>query len=201
MIFQPQKQENYKMPDVALISDLTWRSLEMQRKHFSGMQCYVAPDEIQQMLRKTTRKERIHVHVISLGVIADNQNDFIDFWNLLQKRKAFLLIEPENDCILTSFEGAKLDDVIKYWRMARKNGVAKIGGQISAAKREDESKIAIAKIKDRWPLPNKEWATSVLLKEADLSYNTAIKFLGKRPIAQYNYQAKMKRKAAKDAKR
>jgi hypothetical protein len=28
-----------------------------------------------------------------------------------------------------------------------------------------------------------------------LAYNTAIKFLGKRPIAQWNYIAKLKRKA------
>ena len=72
-----------------------------------------------------------------------------------------------------------------------------VGGKISAAKRKKISKTSCAKIADRWVLSNKDWPTHVLLKEADLSYNTAIKFLGKRPIAQWNYLAKMKRKARK----
>ena len=49
-------------------------------------------------------------------------------------------------------------------------------------------------------MPSKEWPTRVLLEEADISLNTAKAHLGKRPIAQYNYQAAQKRKERRNAK-
>jgi len=70
-----------------------------------------------------------------------------------------------------------------------------IAGQNSAKIAKLNSRRAAAKIADRWPLSSEEWPTRTLLKEADISLNTAKAHLGKRPIAQYNYQAKMKRKA------
>lgn len=84
-----------------------------------------------------------------------------------------------------------------------KCAAAQVGGKISAALRRKESLAGAEKIKDRWGLPSKIWPTKVLLKEANFSYNTAITIpgLGPRPIAQYNYQAKLKRKERRDAKR
>ena len=69
------------------------------------------------------------------------------------------------------------------------------GGYISAEKRKTVSKIAAKAIKERWRLPSNEWPTKVLLKEVDISLNTAKKLLGNRPLAQANYRAAMKRKA------
>lgn len=71
------------------------------------------------------------------------------------------------------------------------------GAIASASKKKLFSKRACRKIKDRWPLPNKIWPTYMLLKEAGISLNTVKATLGPRPIAQYNYQAKLKRKARK----
>ena len=41
--------------------------------------------------------------------------------------------------------------------------------------------------------------TNELLERANISLNTAKKHLGRRPIEQANYQAKLKRKAKRDA--
>jgi len=70
-----------------------------------------------------------------------------------------------------------------------------IGARKAAEIRLKDSKKAIDKIKDRWPLPSKEWPTKLLLAEADRSLNTVKSRLGSRIIAQANHRAKMKRKA------
>ncbi|HZD51127.1 MAG TPA: hypothetical protein VE178_20475, partial [Silvibacterium sp.] len=43
---------------------------------------------------------------------------------------------------------------LRAWKDARLNGVSKVGGRISAARREDESRKACAFTAERWPLPN-----------------------------------------------
>lgn len=181
------------MSDKALISELTWRSLEMQKAAFPDMPHFVAPDEISAMLRPTTRKTEDKIHVMSFGVITKNEKELRDFAKLCKEKRASIV----------SLEGrvwywhSSTLLLVEAWRIDRKRGAAKVGGKISAEKREAESSVAITKIKDRWGMSSKMWPTHILLKEADIVYNTAVKFLGKRPIAQYNYQAKMKRAANK----
>lgn len=192
MTRQPTKQENYKNMDKALISDLTWRTLDMQRSAFPNMHHYIAPDEIQHLLRVTTRKNYYRIHVVSLAVISDNEKDFREFISLAKERKCTIVSLEENEEFNVNGNCEKL---ILRWKEARRLGASKAGGSISAANREKDSKAKCSIIKDRWPLSNKEWRTPELLQEVDISYNTAIKYLGKRPIVQYNYQAKMKRKA------
>lgn len=167
----------------------------MQLAAFSGMQIYRAPEDIGQMLRPTTRKEIDRIHVMSLGVIAEKEKDFRSFLALMSKRKA-VLVETDSASEIHVCPG-NYTKLVKDWKEARKNGVAKIGGRISADNRKKESAEAAAKIKDRWPMPSKIWPTRVLLKEAGKSLNTIKSILGPRPIAQYNYQAKLKRKAKK----
>lgn len=75
-----------------------------------------------------------------------------------------------------------------------KSRANQINGQKSADLQKARSKKCADKIADRWPMPSKEWRTEDLLNEAGISLNTAKAHLGKRPIAQYNYQAKKKRK-------
>lgn len=179
------------MADKLLISNLTWRSLEMQRFAYPEMPFFIVPDEITSLIRPTQRMEKLNIHVISYAVIADNEKDFLSFIKSLPKGTE-IHSKEEAGCIGPT---TPIKKALICWKAARKFGAAKVGGRISAAKRQDESKKACAKIADRWPLPNKIWTTPTLLIEADISYNTAIKFLGKRPIAQYNYQAKLKRKA------
>lgn len=187
------------MADKALISELTWRSLEMQKAEFPDMQHYIAPDEIDVLLKRTTRKEELNIYVSSLAIVADNEKDFRHFMKLLKERGASLMF-PNAESEGGGSRIFSIEKSVREWKKARKLGVQKIGGRISADKRKAESKSGADKIKDRWGMPSKIWPTKILLKEADMAYNTAIQYLGKRPIAQYNYQAKLKRKARKDEK-
>lgn len=179
------------MTDVALISELTWRSLEMQKAAFPDMPHYIAPDELPSLFRPTQRKQRLFIHVMSLAVVAKDGDDFESFWRKLPKDWAVRDLD-RCEVLEATFPIKKAKCL---WLAARKFGIAKIGGKISADKRKAESATGATKIKDRWPQPSKIWPTKVLLKEADISYNTAVSILGPRPIAQYNYQAALKRKA------
>ncbi len=191
------------MTDKALISDLTWRSLEMQKAAFPDMPHFVAPHETHLILRKTQRNGVLYIHVMSLAVIANNGEAFEDFWRQLPKNSA-VHIQEDNIVLESTFPIKKAK---AFWWSARRFGIAKIGGRISAEKKEAKYKRAISLIADRWPKPSKDWPTHILLKEAGLaverkkvSYNTAIKYLGKRPIVQANYQAAQKRKERRNAK-
>ena len=178
------------MTDKALISALTWRSLEMQRKAFADLPCFVAPDDLPQLLRPTTRKEADRIHVLSLGVIADKEKDFREFLALAKKRKVEIVSREDNQTFQVN---GNCENLVKWWKDARRTGAAKIGANIGAEQKKAATKEAIDKIKDRWPLPSKEWSTAALLAEADLSFNTVKSRLGSRIIAQANHRAKVKR--------
>lgn len=185
------------MSDKALISELTWRSLEMQKKAFPDAQYFIAPEDIPELFRQTRRGGIVSVSVLSLGIIADTEKTFRDFLSLAKKRGCHLhTIEEEQ--IFEFRDGAKsLEHIVDEWRKARRNGSARIGASISAKNKKEKSAAGIAKIKDRWPQPSGVWPTSVLLDEAGLSLNTVKAALGSRPIAQANYEAAQKRKARK----
>lgn len=185
-----------QMTDKALISELTWRSLEMQQAAFVGMPMYVAPHEISSMLRPTSRNEVDRIFVLSLGCIAGTEGEMRAFLAMAKKRGCRLLSREEGKEFPLRCPG-DVEAIIKEWKAARRNGIQVIGGKRSAELRRNESLEAAAKIKDRWPQPSKIWPTHVLLKEVGKSLNTIKSILGPRPIAQYNYQAKLKRKAKK----
>lgn len=182
------------MTEKALISELTWRSLDMQRAHFPNMPHFVAPHEIPMLLRQTTRPQENKVFVVSFGVISKNEKDLRDFGKLCKTRKTNVC-SAEGQTEWRWYNSVNL--LVEWWREARRNGAAKIGARISANNKKAIGKAGADKISDRWPMSSKEWPTRTLLDEAGISLNTAKSHLGKRPIAQYNYQAKLKRKARK----
>lgn len=184
------------MTDKALISDFTWRSLGMQKAAFPNMPHYVAPDEMTSLLRATTRKEPIKIHVLSLGVIAEDEKQFLAFMAKLPKDASVISSEEE----VTISRRNALNVSVALWRVARSRGAAKIGARISADKKKASTAEAIEKIRDRWPLPSKEWPTRVLLAEADKSFKTVKSVLGVRSVAQYNYRAAQKRKERRNAR-
>lgn len=153
------------------------------------------PEDMQTMFRPTQRTQRDTYYAASIACFAPNEERFKEFIGLCRQKKVCLASIEEN-FIWTPQQST--GGAVKAWKAARINGSAKVGARISAKNRQDKSREACAKIQDRWPLPNVIWTTPVLLKEAGISYNTAIKFLGKRPIAQYNYQAKLKRRAKRE---
>lgn len=164
------------MTDKALISDLTWRSLAMQREAFLDMPHFVAPDEIRQLLRPTTRNAKLKIHVVSYGVIADNRADLDEFIKLCKARKVEVVSKEDG----TSWHsGQSAASLIDSWIAARRNGVAKRGGQARAVKLEKEFWEVFPKIADRWHLPAKKPNTNKhLLAEIKLSRNTVRSYLG-----------------------
>lgn len=164
------------MAEKALISKLTWRTLDSQRALFPGMATFEAPDDIKTMLRATQRKSEDKIFVASFGIIADNEKDLRSFGKLCKKRQA-------NIC---SAEGQKewrwynsVNLLADWWREARRNGAAKAGGEATAKKAEEEFWEGFAKIKNRWHLVAKGTnASKPLLKEAQTSRNTAKSYLG-----------------------
>lgn len=175
------------MTDKALISEYTYRTLESQRRSLGDMPIYVLPDDLPQLFRPTIRKSEERYHVASLGILAKKEDEFREFLAEAKKRKAQIVSREDNQTFVVI---GKCDNLIKSWKNARRNGVAKIGGQRSADKRKAISAEGIAKIKDKWHLPSKQWPTPQLLATAELSLNTVKSILGPRPIAQYNHRSK-----------
>lgn len=159
------------MTDKALISDLTWRSLEMQRKAFPDMPHFVAPDDIPSLLRPTTRNAGFDLHVESLAVIADNEQAFRDFIGLCKKRQMILHVREVGNMFLCK-PNLSVDAMVTHWRKARRNGAAKAGGDAKADKSEREFWEGFTKIKDRWHLSVK---SKDLLKEAKIGHHDTVR--------------------------
>lgn len=179
-------------------STLTWRSLDYQDSvlapvvpNWPNVPIYTGEEDLTSLLRPTKRKSEDDLYMASLAVLAKNEEDFRERFGALVKRFRVMAVEDK-----TEWRRGGLAAVAS-WRLARKKDAGSHGGKISADKKKSQSKAAIESIRDRWPLPSKEWPTKALLKEAGVSLNTVKSVLGKRPIAQYNYQAKQKRAANK----
>lgn len=183
------------------LSNYTYRTPLQQEATFAkvreldGAPLYT-PEDLAILFRPSTRKVSDTLVAASVACFAKTEEAFIELLTNCRYKGTRLegLEEPFQWRPGQSNAGA-----VRAWREARSKGSAVIGGRISAERKEAASKEAVEKIRDRWPLPSQDWRTEDLLNEAELSYNTAIKFLGKRPIAQYNYQAKLKRKQRREA--
>lgn len=183
-------------------STLTWRTLEDQDAILASavpgwpdVPIFTGEDDLHNLLRPTTRRSIDDLYMASLAVLAKYENHFTTRLRALLKRFQIISVEDRT----TWKRGGKA--AVEAWRLARKKEAGSHGGKISASRKMSQTKAAVELIRSRWPMPSKEWPTSVLLAEADISLNTAKAHLGKRPIAQYNFQAKLKRKARRDAKR
>ena len=175
------------MTDKALISEYTYRSLASQKANSGDMPIFILPDDLSQLFRPTTRKVEDRYHVDSLAVLAKKEEDFREFLTEAKKRKAQIISREDNKTFAVN---GNCENIVKWWKDARRNGTAKIGARRSADKKKAISAEGVAKIKDKWPLPSKEHPTAQLLAIAELSLNTVKSILGPRPIAQHNYRIK-----------
>lgn len=155
-------------------------------------------DNIEDVLRPTTRKGEMIVFVASLAVIAGTSAKFLEVFRMFPKEGSIISAETG----ARYFSGYR--QILKAWNAAnyksRIEGAARRGGLATAAKAMVRTKAGIDRIRDRWKLPSKEWATEVLLKEAGVSLNTVKAVLGSRIIAQHNHRAAQKRKAKREAR-
>lgn len=188
----------------AFRSTLSWRTLEHQNQVLSShiadwpeVAVYTGEDDFLSIIKPTTRKGNARLYMASLGVLAREEKDFRERMSALIKRKILVTAIEDN----TTWDGnSKIKEAVEAWRSARMQDAGKRGGAISAAKRKSASETAAKAIKDRWKLSSSEYPTKVLLEEVCVSLNTIKKLLGNRPLAQANYRAVLKRKAASDAK-
>lgn len=185
------------MTEVAAISEYTYHGLSEQKAAHLGMPIFVLPDDASALFRQTRRSDSLEIYVLSFGILAKTEGALKDFATACKKRKANIFSHEDNFWWKHNNATAML---IGMWRSARVKGAAKIGARISADNKKAKAAAGVAKIKDRWPQPSGAWPTQVLLDESGLSLNTAKKYLGPRPIAQYNYQAAQKRKERRNVK-
>lgn len=155
------------MPDVALISNLTYRTLEKQRATYPDFPHFTI-EEIPTMLRQSQRPVHLNVHVLSLACAADTEVDFRAFLKLMKARKAALYSKEEK------LVGQKASDnhLVKLWRAARRNGAAKAGGEENAKRAERDFWERFALIKDRWHGVDK---SEHLLKEAGIRHHDTVR--------------------------
>ena len=198
--YQQRNSKSNKMSYKFYFSDITWRSELHQERCIGGqhpdwaMHQVYKNDERDEMLRSTTRASDNTIVVSSFANLANTEIGFTDFVKLCKKRGTWIKSIEENYIWQAKHP---IIDAVRQWKIGKAAGAGRIGAKISADNKKAKSAEGIAKISKRWPLPSSEWSTAALLQEAGVSLNTAKAHLGKRPIAQYNYQAFLKRKLRK----
>ena len=157
------------MTDKAVISEYTYRTLKEQREVHVDMPVLVLPDDSSQLFRATTRKANDTLHVVSLGVLADTEAKFREFVALAEKCRASIASREDNQTFIVN---GNCENLIKWWKDARRKGSAKAGGERGGA-----AKKAAAEERAKG-LTKAEW-TNGAVKNAQLveRYNTSINTL------------------------
>lgn len=152
------------------------------------------------MVRPTSRRNGggETVYVASLPCVAWGMNDLTGFLASLMERSATLVVLDVGLTIPPDAGARVLNKAVETFAATKRQrvvGGSIVGATISANKRRAATDDAIARIRDRWPLPSKDYPTKALLTEAGLTYNTARDRLKARPEAQKWHLAAQKRKA------
>lgn len=126
------------MTDKALISAYTYRTLESQRANSGDMPVFVLPDDLPQLFRPTTRKVNDRFHVESLGVLATKEEEFREFIAQAKKRRAEIVSREDKQTFIVN---GNCENLVKWWKDARRKGSSKIGGDRGGAKK----RAAVAK--------------------------------------------------------
>ena len=100
------------------------------------------------------------------------------------------------DGVFKKTNSGKNFSVYKDENRLMKSVAAQKAGNAYGKKAKARTKAAVDLIKDRWKQPSDIWPTKILLEEAHISLNSVKSVLGSRKIAQINYRAVQKRKAA-----
>ena len=156
------------MTDKAVISEYTYRTLKGQREALGDMPVFVLPDDMSQLFRQTTRKTEDCLYVESLAVLAATEEKFREFLALAKKRKAKIVsVEDEQ----TFTVNGNCENLVKWWKDARRKGSAKIGASLGANKKK-------AAVEERAKAFTKaEWVdgsikNAQLVEKYDMSINT-----------------------------
>lgn len=136
------------MTDKALVSAYTYRSVESQREAYGAMPIFLLPDDLPQLFRATTRKVNDRLHVESLGIIAPDEKGFREFLAQAKKHKAEIVSREDNRTFAVN---GNIENLVKWWKDARRKGSAKIGGDRGAAtKRAAIAERAKGMTREEW---------------------------------------------------
>ena len=118
------------MTDKAVISEYTYRTLDGQRESLGDMPTFILPDDLPQLFRETTRKCRDALHVVSLGIIAENEKNFREFLAQARKVKAKIVSQEDGNFWIVP---NNIENLVKWWKDARRKGSAVEGGRKGGA--------------------------------------------------------------------
>lgn len=141
-------------------------------------------------LLRATRKRDV-AYVASLACLAMHEADLAGFLLAFGARGGAAIVldidltipagamTPEAHAAIAAFRKTKRGTQTEPGRLS--------GAKVAAERREAEARAKAEPFRDRWN--RKDDRTLDLLAEMDLSYNTASKYLGKRPEAQAAFDA------------
>lgn len=157
------------MTDKAVVSSYTYRPVEDLRRNVGDLPVFELPQDLPQLFRPTSRKTRDRLYVDSLAVIAKYEEDFRDFLEHAKECKA-QIVSREDD--RTFVVNGNCENLVKWWKDARRKGAGKLGGEIAAkAKRAAVAERAKGLTREEWTNSN--------IKNAQLvgKYNSSINAL------------------------
>lgn len=164
------------MIDKAIISELSHWGMEEQKEALPDMPYFIAPDELQNLLRLTRRKEQVRLNALSFACIAKKEANIREFAGLCRERK-YSVRSVEEKC--TWLPSMSVEILIAWWKSARRKDAATAGGVAKGRNGAQAFWEGFYKIKDRWHLPSTEPNQSKkLLKEAKVSRNTLVNYIG-----------------------
>ena len=144
------------------------------------------------ILRPTRRATSETVHVAALPCLAWSPGDFLGVLAGLSARNATLVCLDDGTTVPPNDASAIARAAAAFDRALRRVGEGlKTGGMVSGERRSDVAQAKCATIRERWGMPNAEWTTTALCREAGVSKPTALKWLGPRDVAQRAYQIKL----------
>ena len=136
------------MTDKAVISEYTYRPLKELREAAGDKPVFVLPHDLPQLFRKTTRKTNDRFHVESLAVLAETEVSFREFLAHTKKRKAVIISREDSQTFVVN---GNIENLVKWWKDARRKGSAKIGAERGAAtKRAAIAEKAKGLTKEEW---------------------------------------------------
>lgn len=143
------------------------------------------------LLRKTNRRTAETIYVPTLAILA---------WELRDFQRCLVAAEARNATVVALDTGTEIppnasraaladagDEFLSRRKSASTEGArATDGGKIAGERRAAEAMAKAEPFRERWK--RRDDSTPKLLREMDLSYNTACKYLGKRPDAQRAFE-------------
>ena len=140
------------------------------------------------MLRATRRRDVIYV--ASLACLAVHEADLADFLFDVGERGGTVLVLDIDLGIPSGSITQAARDSVKAFRGTKRRAQTEPGREkgykVAAERREAEARAKAEPFRERWG--RRDEKTPDLLVAMDLSYNTAAKYLGKRPEAQRAFE-------------